>query len=246
MLMFELLRLQAQSQAQLLTNCVSALARDPLAPEQLDACVCAARSFQGTAHMVGLDAGANLARTMDECLAAVHRGEIELEQELLGLMLRSADLLDCMTRLPTLDSLPPDEESAPEEECIGRGRRVLVVDDSSEVRELERKLLGFRGYDVVTAVDGVDAWHAICRHPFDLVLTDVDMPLIDGIKLIRRMRQDSRFVRLPVLIACDKDDVQQRWSGFDAGANYYVIKGSFHDTLVEAVSNLIGPAQPRR
>lgn len=244
MVMIELLRLQAQTQAHTLTNCVLALAQDPLAPEQLDACASAARMFEGTAQMVGLQAGAELARTMEECLVAVRRGEIELQQELIGLMFQSVDLLDCMARLPNTSSPRSEARAGRNKQSRNQGKRVLVVDDSLEVRELERKLLSYRGYDVVTAGDGVDAWNAVVTGNFDLMLTDVDMPLLDGIQLIRRIRKDARVRRLPILIACDSDSTQQRWCGFDAGANYYVLKGRFHDTLVEAVATLIGPAQP--
>lgn len=237
MVMIELLRRQAQTQVYTLTNCVLALARDPLAPEHLDACAAAARLFEGTAHMVGLEAGAELARTMEECCVAVRRGEIELQQELIGLMFQSADLLDCMTRLPHAPS--PPEAVAGDKWPRCTGRRVLVVDDSLEVRELECKLLRYRGYDVVTARDGIDAWYAVSSGSFDLVLTDVDMPLLDGIRLIRLIRKDLRVGRLPILVACDSDSAQQRWCSFDAGADYYVIKAQLHDTLVDAVATLI-------
>lgn len=242
MVMLELLRMQAQTQAQELTNCVRALARDPLAPEQLNACASAARSFEGTALSVGLEAGAELARAMEECVAAVRRGEIELQQDLISMMLQAVELLDSMAKLsPHVTALSAmgyaDEWAQPT-----KGKPVLVVDDSLEIRELERKLLHFQGYDVVTAADGIEAWYAVQSGNFDLVLTDVEMPLLDGIQLTRRIRKEPRFGRLPILIACDGDDVQQRWRGFDAGANYYVIKGTFHDTLVEAVATLIGPA----
>jgi two-component system sensor histidine kinase and response regulator WspE len=241
MVMLELLRLQALSQAQTLTNCVLDLARDPLGPEQLNACAAAARSFEGTANMVGLQAGAKLARTMDECFAAVRRGEIELQQELIGVMLQSVDLLDCMARLPN-DAPSPLDDTPP----AVRAKRVLVVDDSLETRELERKLLAYRGYDVVTAVDGMEAWYSIRSGGFDLLLTDIEMPLLDGVQLIRLIRKDPRFKRLPILIACDNDSTEQRWRGFDAGADYYVIKSRLHDTLVEAVMTSIAPTAAAR
>lgn len=244
--MFELLRMQAQTQARQLTNCVRALARDPLAPEQLNSCAAAARSFESTAVSVGLEAGAELARAMEECIAAVRRGEIELQQELIGMMLQAVDLLDSMAQLspseaPMMMMMADNNEDEWSEP--GKTRSVLVVDDSPEIRELERKLLEFRGYDVTTAIDGIEAWYAMLTGNFDLVLTDIDMPLLDGLQLTRRIRKNARFARLPILIACDLDDVQQRWRCFDAGASYYVIKGTFHDTLVEAVTTLIGPAR---
>jgi CheY-like chemotaxis protein len=241
MMMFELLRLQAQTQAQVLTNCALSLARDPLAPEQLNACAAAACSFERTAEMVGLTAGAELARTVEECLAAARRGEIELQQDLISLILQSVDLLDNMARLPpapTMHDTLTDLDPEPRPQC----KPILVVDDSPEMRDLERKLLRYRGYDVVAVDNGIDAWYQILSGNYGLVLTDVDLPGLDGIQLIRLIRNDPRFVRLPVLIACDNDNPQQRWRGFDAGANYYVVKGTLHDTLVEAVSTLIGPA----
>lgn len=247
--MLELLRVQAQTQVQLLTNCVIALARDPFSPDQLNACASAARSFEATAHMVGLEAGAELARSMEECLAAVRRGEIELQQQLIGMMLQAVDLLDSMAKLPRTPPTKPTAAPPPETQPVKLPRSskhrpvVLVADDSMEIRELERKLLRFRGYDVVTAADGLEAWYAVLSGNIDLVLTDIDMPLLDGIQLTRRIRKEPRFKKLPVLLACDKDDVQQRWRGFDAGATYYVIKGTFHDTLVEAVSTRIGPTE---
>lgn len=242
--MIELLRMQAQTQARQLTNCVRALARDPLAPEQLNACASAARSFEATALSVGLEAGAELARAMEECIAAVRRGEIELQQELIGMMLQAVDLLDSMAQLsPAEPTMMLAEKSEQEWSEPSTTRSVLVVDDSPEVRDLERKLLEFRGYHVATAADGIEAWYTLLMGNFNLVLTDIEMPLLDGIQLTRRIRKSARFARLPVLIACDRDDVQQRWRSFDAGASYYVIKGTFHDTLVEAVATLIGPAR---
>lgn len=241
-MMFELLRLQAQTQAHTLTSCVYALARDPFAADQIDACASAARMFEGTAQMAGLEAGAELARTMEECFAAVRRGEIDLQQELIGLMLQSVDLLDCMARLPA--GPPPSQirvGTARERRPHSAGKRVLVVDDSLEMRELERKLLEFRGYDVVTADDGIEAWYMVRNANVDLVLTDVDMPLLDGIRLIRLIRKDPRFRKLPLVIACDNDSdsARQRWCGFDAGADSYVIKDRLHDSLVETVTTLI-------
>ncbi len=239
MVMIKLLRRQALTQAHTLANCVLALARDPRATEQLDACASAARLFEGTAHMAGLQAGAELARTMEECFVAVRRGEIELQQELIGLMLQGADLLDCMAKLP--QPPPPRLEVVAGRDWRPRnkGKRVLVVDDSLEVRELERKLLEYRGYEVATAGDGIDAWNAVRSEPFDLMVTDVDMPLLDGIRLIRLIRNDERLRRLPILITCDTDNAQQRWCGFDAGADYYVMKARLQDTLVEAVATLL-------
>lgn len=118
--------------------------------------------------------------------------------------------------------------------------RVLVVDDSITVRETERKLLEHAGYDVDVAVDGMEAWSAVRAHPYDLVVTDIDMPRLDGIELTRLIRQDHRLRLLPVMIVSYKDREEDRARGLDAGADYYLTKASFHDdTLLRAAENLL-------
>jgi two-component system sensor histidine kinase and response regulator WspE len=122
-------------------------------------------------------------------------------------------------------------------------KRVLVVDDSLTVRELERKLLDSRGYVVDVAVDGMDGWNSVRTGHYDLVLTDVDMPRIDGIELLSLIRKDSRLKTLPVMIVSYKDREEDRQRGLEAGADYYLTKGSFQDeTLLRAVNDLIGGA----
>jgi two-component system sensor histidine kinase and response regulator WspE len=120
-------------------------------------------------------------------------------------------------------------------------KRILVIDDSLTVRELERKLLGKQGYEVEVAVDGLDGWNAVRTGQFDLVVTDIDMPRMDGIELVRLIKANANLSRLPVLIVSYKDREEDRQRGLDAGADYYLAKGSFHDeTLLQAVVDLIG------
>jgi len=91
-----------------------------------------------------------------------------------------------------------------------RKKRVLVVDDSLTVRELERKLLTNGGYEVEVAVDGMDGWNAIRTGKFDLVVTDVDMPRMDGIELVTLVKQDPNVKSLPVMIVSYKDRPEDR------------------------------------
>ena len=122
-----------------------------------------------------------------------------------------------------------------------RRKHVLVVDDSLTVRELERKLLSSRGYRVSVAVDGMEGWNALRGETFDLVVTDVDMPRMDGIELVSLIRRDATLKAVPVLIVSYKDREEDRQRGLDAGADYYLAKGSFHDeALIHAVHDLIG------
>ncbi|MDD2060386.1 hybrid sensor histidine kinase/response regulator [Pseudomonas sp. GD03860] len=123
-------------------------------------------------------------------------------------------------------------------------KRVLVVDDSLTVRELQRKLLSNRGYEVAVAVDGMDGWNALRSEDFDLLITDIDMPRMDGIELVTLLRRDSRLQSLPVMVVSYKDREEDRRRGLDAGADYYLAKASFHDdALLDAVVELIGGAQ---
>ncbi|MER8563639.1 hybrid sensor histidine kinase/response regulator [Mesorhizobium sp. M0578] len=151
-------------------------------------------------------------------------------------LIRSVDKLASSGGLRTLrrGTTSPD---------LRRRKRVLVVDDSLTVRELERKLLDNNGYEVEVAIDGMDGWNAIRSEPFDLVITDVDMPRMDGIELVTLMKKDSRLGNTPIMIVSYKDREDDRRRGLDAGADYYLTKGSFHDeTLLHAVVDLIGQA----
>jgi two-component system, chemotaxis family, sensor histidine kinase and response regulator WspE len=122
-------------------------------------------------------------------------------------------------------------------------KRVLVVDDSLTVRELERKVLGNHGYEVEVAVDGMDGWNAVRMGDFDLVITDIDMPRMDGIELVKLINGDARLKTRPVMIVSYKDRDEDRRRGLEAGAAYYLTKASFHDDkLLQAVVDLIGEA----
>ncbi|MFO0912405.1 MAG: hybrid sensor histidine kinase/response regulator [Pirellulales bacterium] len=124
-----------------------------------------------------------------------------------------------------------------------RKRRILVVDDSITVREVERQLLAGQGYDVETAVDGVEGWNMVREHGYDLVVSDIDMPRMNGIELVRKIKSEPRLHSIPVIIVSYKDRQEDRRQGLEAGANFYLTKSSFHDeTLVDAVRELIGSA----
>ncbi|MGA3679422.1 hybrid sensor histidine kinase/response regulator [Pseudomonas graminis] len=152
-------------------------------------------------------------------------------------MLRSVEKLLNTGRLARIDRRSQQADTRAR-------KRVLVVDDSLTVRELERKLLASRGYDVAVAVDGMDGWNALRGEDFDLLITDIDMPRMDGIELVTLVRRDSRLQSLPVMVVSYKDREEDRRRGLDAGADYYLAKASFHDdALLDAVVELIGDAQ---
>ncbi|MCX5806502.1 MAG: hybrid sensor histidine kinase/response regulator [Proteobacteria bacterium] len=123
----------------------------------------------------------------------------------------------------------------------GFRKRILVVDDSLTVREVERRLLENSGYDVTVAVDGVDGWNTLALNRFDLVISDIDMPRMNGIELIKKIKGDPNLRSLPIIIVSYKDREEDRMMGLEAGADYYLTKSSFHDeSLNNAVLDLIG------
>ncbi|EJL03907.1 MULTISPECIES: hybrid sensor histidine kinase/response regulator [Pseudomonas] len=150
-------------------------------------------------------------------------------------LLRSVDKLLDTGRL---------ERIARQNQAQAPRKRILVVDDSLTVRELQRKLLLNRGYEVAVAVDGMDGWNALRSEDFDLLITDIDMPRMDGIELVSLLRRDNRLQSLPVMVVSYKDREEDRRRGLDAGADYYLAKASFHDdALLDAVVELIGGAR---
>ncbi len=126
---------------------------------------------------------------------------------------------------------------------VHRGKRVLVVDDSITVREVERNMLVSRGYAVDVAVDGMDGWNAVRTGHYDLVISDVDMPRMNGFEFVAHIKEDPTLKSTPVMIVSYKDREEDRARGLEVGADYYLTKGSFHDeTLLDAVLDLIGEA----
>ncbi len=122
-------------------------------------------------------------------------------------------------------------------------KSVLVVDDSLTVREVEKKLLEEAGFRVDIAVDGMDGWNAIRSKEYNLIISDIDMPRMNGIELVNMIKGNKQFSQIPVIIVSYKDRAEDRLQGMDAGADYYLTKGSFHDdSFINAVHDLIGEA----
>ena len=149
-------------------------------------------------------------------------------------LVRSIDAVISGERLRNIGSDSSDKAS-------DQSKKILVVDDSITVREVERNLLESRGYYVDVAVDGMDAWNTVRTGNYDLVVTDIDMPRMNGIELVKNIKNDSALKQMPIMIVSYKDRQEDRDAGLEAGADYYLTKGSFHDeTLVDAVIDMIG------
>jgi two-component system chemotaxis sensor kinase CheA len=122
-----------------------------------------------------------------------------------------------------------------------KGRpRVLVADDSLTARTLARNILISAGYDVAVAVDGEEAWRRLREERFDVLVSDVRMPKMDGIELTRRLRADEALGRLPVVLLTSLGQKEEIAAGAEAGADEYIVKGSYDQTaLLEALGRLL-------
>ena len=151
----------------------------------------------------------------------------------LVLILRPADLLRAMQRAP---SAAP--AAGPEEET--RQMAILVVDDSITTRTMEKNLLEAAGYRVRVAADGLEGWTALKEEDFDLVVSDVDMPRMDGFDLTARIRADQKLAGLPVVLVTALERREDKERGIEGGANAYIIKSSFDQSnLLEIIRRLV-------
>ena len=122
-----------------------------------------------------------------------------------------------------------------------RMARILVVDDSVNTREIERSILEAHGYQVVTAGDGEEAFETTRTEAFDLIVTDIEMPRLDGFALTRKLRQDERCHGIPIVIVTSLEKEEDKRKGIAAGADAYIVKSAFDQSnLLDIVRGLIG------
>jgi two-component system chemotaxis sensor kinase CheA len=140
------------------------------------------------------------------------------------------------------DGANPDEGTGgTSRDASATGADVLIVDDALTVRELQRSILERAGYRVRTANDGLQALAALAERPADLVLTDVEMPNMDGFALTEAIRRNAVTAHLPVVIVTTQSGDEYRRRGLEAGADGYIVKSAFDSaTLLEAVERLLG------
>lgn len=119
--------------------------------------------------------------------------------------------------------------------------RILVVDDSVNTREIEKSILEAYGYKVDLAEDGVDAIERSRSATYDLIITDVEMPRLDGFSLTERLRKDGSYQYTPIIIVTSREKEEDKRRGIAVGASAYIVKGAFDQSnLLETVQNLIG------
>ncbi|HXG01576.1 MAG TPA: response regulator, partial [Bacteroidota bacterium] len=135
----------------------------------------------------------------------------------------------------------PEQPGERARKRMDRPVSVLVVEDSITARTLLKGILEGVGYRVTTAVDGVDALTQLRTGEFDIVVSDVDMPRMNGFELTARIRSDRKLGDLPVVLVTALDSREDRERGVEAGANAYIVKSSFDQSnLLETVQRLVG------
>jgi two-component system chemotaxis sensor kinase CheA len=150
-----------------------------------------------------------------------------------ALILRPGDLVRSMREAPR----PPSAGARARE--ARRQPVILIVDDSITTRTMEKNLLEATGYQVRVAVDGIEAWTVLKAEAIDLVVSDVDMPRMDGFELTARIRSDRALADLPVVLVTALESREDKERGIEVGANAYVIKSSFDQTnLLEIIRRL--------
>lgn len=184
-------------------------------------------------------------------------GEVELLVRPLPRRARVSALIDGAGLLPSGDpvavlapqallgreSLEPSKPSAPVElaDTPRALTRLLLVDDSRVTREMERRILEDAGFHVEVAGDGDEALRRLAAEPCDCLVTDIEMPRLDGYELTARLRQMARFAHLPIVVVSTRESSEDRLRGLRAGADAYLTKQSLVATdLVETVRRLTG------
>ncbi|RIK11350.1 MAG: hypothetical protein DCC49_00095 [Acidobacteria bacterium] len=156
------------------------------------------------------------------------------------LVLDPYELIDTARR-PLGSSAAPVQRRTGLSAAGARPARILVVDDSLAIREMLRSIFEAAGYSVEVAVDGADGLTKVRQQKFDGVITDVEMPRLDGFGLVEGIRSRSENENLPVIMVTSLAKEEHRRRGLEVGANAYIVKSSFdQSTLLETLRSLVG------
>ncbi|OGC33015.1 hypothetical protein A3J90_08475 [candidate division WOR-1 bacterium RIFOXYC2_FULL_37_10] len=124
-----------------------------------------------------------------------------------------------------------------EGESLKEKKKILIVDDSYMIRELEKKILEDKNYRVETAIDGIDALNKITKVAPDLVITDAQMPNMDGFQMCETLKKNEKYKNIPVIMLTSLDKEEDKTKGTEAGADAYMTKEDFEQSkLLETVS----------
>ncbi len=149
-------------------------------------------------------------------------------------------ILNPLDLLKSVQKQTTSVELIKSKETLKRKPVILLVEDSLPVRTQERRLLEGAGYEVAIAVDGLEGYNKLKTRDFDAVISDVEMPNLDGFSLTTKIRQHPEYDDLPIILVTTLDSDEDKKRGADAGADAYIIKGKFNqDFLLETLARLV-------
>jgi two-component system chemotaxis sensor kinase CheA len=191
--------------------------------------------FLGEQEVVVKNLGARIRRVRNISGATI------LPSGRLALVLNAASLIRrAMSRPAQTSPLLPEASRNGGESARESKKRLLVADDSVTTRTLEKSILEGAGYEVVVAVDGANAWELLQERGADLLVSDVEMPRMDGFALTEAVRGSKRFADLPVVLVTARETDQDKARGIEAGADAYLVKSGFDQkNLLETIAQLL-------
>jgi len=117
--------------------------------------------------------------------------------------------------------------------------KIMIVDDCQTTRKILSLYLKSRGFEVISADNGLDAIEKLATHTVNMILTDLDMPYMDGIELIKTIRSDPNWSSLPILMVTTEADPEERARALKAGANGYVVKPVTADSVTQNIKTIL-------
>lgn len=118
---------------------------------------------------------------------------------------------------------------------------ILLAEDSFSTGEIEKSILESYGYKVDIAVDGQEALEKAMEYKYDVVITDIEMPRLDGFSLTEKLRKESEYEHIPIIIVTSRDKEEDKKRGVRVGADAYIVKSAFDQSnLLETIQNLVG------
>jgi len=177
-------------------------------------------------------------RSLDERLGKIPNieGVTILRDGNVALIVDIKDIIQSVTN----NSYSIIEEYEKQSELKDKKDSILVVEDSQTVREVERHFLESAGYEVTTAVNGIDGLNKLKSGHFDLIISDIDMPRMNGLEMISNIRSESKYSNLPVIVVSYKDREADHQKAIDVGVNLYVTKAEFDSAnMLEKIKELL-------
>lgn len=202
-----------------------------------------AHTIKGAARAVGFDDLQQQGAALEQHFKAFENGEREPDSEAIDQAWEMLARLRASVIRDT-QNVSEEERSAPVPVAVPAGSpKLLVVDDSVTIRHAHIASLPAAGFEVILAEDGAKAWDLLQQHEVAAVVSDVEMPNLDGLGLARKVRSDARFEDLPFVLVTTLDGDADRRRGLNAGANVYLPKSAVGSPeLVDVLKKLIGEA----